>query len=408
MTSAPPFRESARAWAEVAAQSFGGPAAQIAVMHRVFVEQRRWIDEASFLAALQLCMILPGPEAQQLITWIGWRQHGLRGGLVAGWLFVLPGFVSLLALSVLTVGWGHTPAVGGLLFGLKAAVLALLVEAITRLSRRALQTRPMVLLAGVALLARLVGVPFPVLIVAAGLLGALRAPAPTVAPPPLTWGGPLRVGAVGLLLWLGPVAILAAITGGSSIWTQLGLFFAQAATLTFGGAYAVLGWVAEHAVADRGWLSTAEMMDGLGLAESTPGPLIQVVQHVGFLAASRSPGSLPPLLAGALGATLTTWVTFAPSFLWIFALAPQLEALRARPRWAAAVGTISAVVVGVVAELGIQFARSTLYRPENALPVDLLALGIAVTTGLALHRWPKHSLRVLAGAALVGIAARSL
>lgn len=406
--TAPTFRQSAAAWAEVAAQSFGGPAAQIAVMHRVFVEQRRFIDEASFLAALQLCMILPGPEAQQLITWIGWRQHGLRGGLVAGWLFVLPGFLSLMALSVLTVGWGHTPAVGGLLFGLKAAVLALLVEAITRLSRRALQGRAMVLLAGISLLARFLGVPFPLLILGAGLFGALRAPASPEPAAPLSWGGPLRVAAIGLPLWLGPVAILAVITGPSSIWTELGLFFAQAATLTFGGAYAVLGWVAEHAVADRGWLSTAEMMDGLGLAESTPGPLIQVVQHVGFLAASRSPGGLHALVAGALGATLTTWVTFAPSFLWIFALAPQLEALRARPRWAAAVGAISAVVVGVVVELGLQFAKATLYRPDHALPIDLLALGIAITTGLALHRWPKQSLRVLAGAALVGIAAHSL
>ena len=434
------FAEAARTWLRIGLLSFGGPAGQIAVMHRILVEEKRWIGEERFLHALSYCMLLPGPEAQQLATYIGWLLHGIRGGLVAGLLFVLPGFLAIMALSIAYVLWQQQPIVEGLFLGLKAAVIALVLEALLRIGKRALTSPAAVWMAGLALVALAVlRLPFPLIILAAGVAGYLRArfgwgsfaaaraiPASaTAAPPPiidasqLTQVQPSAVRALKLLalwlpLWFAPVLACAWLLGTGSTYTQLGVFFSKMAVVTFGGAYAVLTYVAQQAVERFAWVTPAQMLDGLGLAESTPGPLILVVQFVGFLAAYQIAGSEHPLLAGALGAALTVWVTFVPCFQWIFLGAPYIEALRGNVALASALAAITAAVVGVIANLALWFAVHVLFARIDAhgLP-DFMSLRVvpALLTGAALasmfiFKW--NLARTLAACAVLGAASTML
>jgi chromate transporter len=380
----PSFAEATRTWMRIGLLSFGGPAGQIAVMHRILVDEKRWIGEARFLHALNYCMLLPGPEAQQLATYIGWLLHGTRGGLVAGSLFVLPGFVAILALSFVYVLWQRQPLVEGVFLGLKAAVIAIVVQALIHIARRALTTsfaRVLAVLAftGVALL----HVPFPMVVAGAALAGyvaarrghpvaaptahatAADAPLPAIdaaAPAPArptAWRA-IKLLALWLPLWFAPVLLACALVGTGHVLTQLGVFFGKMAVVTFGGAYAVLAYVAQQAVERHAWLSPTQMVDGLALAESTPGPLILVLQFVGFLAAYQS-ATGNPLLAGVLGALITVWVTFVPCFMWIFLGAPHVENLRGNRALAGALAAITAAVVGVIANLALWFAVHVLF-----------------------------------------------
>ncbi len=443
-----PFGEAVRVWVRVAALSFGGPAGQIAVMHRIIVDEKRWIGEERFLHALNYCMLLPGPEAQQLAVYIGWLMHRTAGGLVAGLLFVLPGFVAIMALSWLYVGMGELGLVQGLFFGLKAAVLAVVLEAVVRVGRRALRNRVMIGVAAASFVAIFAyQVPFPAIILAAALLGFVGARArwspfltgggggaaggglsdrdsrlgdgtPAHARAALGWS--LRAAGVCLLLWLGPVLLLLGVLGTENVFAQIGVFFSKMAVVTFGGAYAVLAYVAQQAVETYGWLRPGEMLDGLGMAETTPGPLIMVLQFVGFMAGFRAPGALPPMLAGTLAGILATWVTFAPCFLWIFLGAPYIEALRGNRALGGALSAITAAVVGVILNLAIWFGLHVLFaelRPVAlagaTLDVPVLASAnlpaLALTLGalLALFRFKAGMIATLAVCALLGIAHRA-
>lgn len=444
-SSRPSFRDALKVWAKIGCLSFGGPAGQIALMHKELVEDRRWIGEQRFLHALNYCMLLPGPEAQQLATYIGWLMHRTAGGLAAGLLFVLPGAVVMLVLSILYALYRHVPLVDAAFFGVKAAVLAVVVQALLRISRRALKNRLMMAIAGLAFLAIYVlHVPFPLIILAAGLAGwAGSRMAPdlfrgaghggstadthgvvdrmfergelTHAEPSLRRAA--GVVAIWLPLWLGPVALLWVLFGSASVWTQIGSFFSLMAVVTFGGAYAVLAYVAQAAVDSFGWLSPAEMLDGLGLAETTPGPLVMVLQFVGFLAAFRSPGALDPVVAGGLGALLTLWVTFAPCFFWIFLGAPYVEALRGNRALSAALTAITAAVVGVILNLALWFALHVVFRQVISvdwlafrldLPVlfsiDWRAALLAVGAMVAMLRFNAGMLPTLAACAAAGMA----
>ena len=428
------LRKAARVWTQVAALSFGGPAGQIAVMQRLIVDERRWISQRRFLHALNYCMLLPGPEAQQLATYIGWLMHGWRGGLVAGGLFILPGFLSILALSVIYASLGHVPLVEAVFYRIKPAVLAIVVHALVRIGRRAL-AGPFLL--GIAALAFVAifgfDVPFPVIILSAALMGwlgdrlgiaSLRSsilpdldddPIPTDTVP---FRRTLATAFLWLAIWWVPVAALALVAGGGVLVTEA-VFFSKTALVTFGGAYAVLAYIAQVAVEDFGWLAPAEMLDGLGMAETTPGPLIQVVQFVGFMGAYRNPGALDPMLAGVAGSIVTTWVTYAPSFLWIFAGAPYVERLRGRRALTAALSAITAAVVGVILNLAVWFAVQTLFGETVALDtwglefdapawssIDPLAAAIAAFAALALFRFRWGILAALAVAAGFGAVAR--
>jgi chromate transporter len=443
--SHPSFPEAARVWARVAALSFGGPAGQIAVMHRILVEEKRWIGEHRFLHALNYCMLLPGPEAQQLAVYIGWLLHRTTGGLLAGTLFVLPGFLAIMGLSIVYALFGRVGVVQALFFGLKAAVLAIVLEAVVRIGRRALKNRVMVGIAAAAFVAIFfLGVPFPLIILAAALIGfvggraghpaflvggghgstkgkaiadaetALGEELPGHARPPLSWS--LKVAAVCLLLWLGPVALLLATLGTGHVFTEIATFFSKMAVVTFGGAYAVLAYVAQAAVETYGWLGPGEMLDGLGMAETTPGPLIMVTQFVGFMGAFRSPGALPPLLAGMLGGILTTWVTFVPCFLWIFLGAPFVETLRGNRALSAALAAITAAVVGVVLNLAVWFALHVLFAEVHKaqalglvldMPVlasvNLPALVLTLAALLAVFRFKVGMIPVLITCSIAGI-----
>jgi chromate transporter len=442
-----PFSEAVQVWTRVGLQSFGGPAGQIAVMHRILVDEQRWVSESRFLHALNYCMLLPGPEAQQLATYIGWLLHGYRGGLVAGVLFVLPGFVSILGLSILYALFQNVAFVAALLFGLKAAVLAVVVEAVIRIGKRVLKNGVMLFVATAAFVAIFFfNVPFPIIILTAAVFGLLGdrmrpdafeiikghqasraaeqsaspiADALDTSPPPHTFPSAaraLRVIGVCALLWATPIVLLVTLLGTANVFTEEAIFFSKAAVVTFGGAYAVLAYIAQQAVERYGWLLPGEMLDGLGMAETTPGPLIMVVQFVGFMGAYRNPGALDPLLAGVLGSLLTTWVTFVPCFLWIFLGAPFIEALRGKKWLNAALSTITAAVVGVVLNLAVWFALHTLFAEVGERQVGPLRLlvpalstlnvaALALTAGafVALFRFRTGMMVTLGVSALLGV-----
>jgi chromate transporter len=438
------FREALGVWVRVALLSFGGPAGQIAVMHRILVEEKRWISENRFLHALNYTMLLPGPEAQQLATYVGWLLHRMRGGLVAGSLFVLPGFLSILALSVLYTGFQDLTIIQALFFGLKPAVMAVVAAAVLNLGRRALKNKLMVAIAGLAFIAIFFfNVPFPLIVLAAGLSGFLGGRIwekqflvvsghkaaggqggdsdaligdVTVASgrPSLTHS--LRIVLVFGLVWFAPLAALAMYFGSEHVLVLAGIFFSKAAVVTFGGAYAVLAYIAQEAVQTYGWLQPGEMLDGLGMAETTPGPLIQVVQFVGYVGAYRNPGALDPFLAGILGSVVTTWVTFVPCFLWIFLGAPYIEHLRGNKSLSTALSGITAAVVGVVLNLAVWFSLHTLFGVVTETEIgairlyvptwstiDLASLAIAAGAFLALFRLKLSMLVTLAGSAAAGL-----
>jgi len=431
------FGEAVRVWARIALLSFGGPAGQIAVMHRVLVEERRWVSEARFLHALNYCMLLPGPEAQQLATYIGWLMHRTPGGLVAGGLFVLPGVVALMVLSWIYVIWGAVSVVAGLFFGLQAAVLAVVIEAVLRVGRRALKTRLAVVIAGLAFVALFAfAVPFPLVVLTAAIIGvaahrmgyAVGAPTPHAshgddrlgetipshATP--TVARAVRVASVWLPLWLGPVALLLVFAGAGNVFSRLAVFFSEVAVVTFGGAYAVLAYVAQEAVGTYHWVAPGEMLAGLGMAETTPGPLIMVVQYVGFLAGYRAPGVMPPLLAGTLAGLLVTWMTFTPCFLWVFLGAPYIEALRGARGLNAALSAVTAAVVGVVLNLAVWFGIHVVFHDTvpwrgYGFAIDLpiitsinpFATILAIAAALALFRFKFGVIQTLLGCSIAGV-----
>ncbi|HXC51623.1 MAG TPA: chromate efflux transporter [Candidatus Limnocylindrales bacterium] len=442
------FAEAARVWARVAALSFGGPAGQIAVMHRILVDEKKWIGDARFLHALNYCMLLPGPEAQQLAVYIGWLLHRTAGGLVAGLLFILPGFVSIMALSIVYAAYGNVGSVAALFFGMKAAVLAVVIEAVQRVGKRSLKSNEMRAVAVAAFIAVFVfDVAFPWIVLAAGLIGfagarlgvrafapgagghgaagsamlsdadsALGESMPAHARPSTVWS--LRMGTILLLLWLVPVILIVAMTGdrAHSAFADIAVFFSKMAVVTFGGAYAVLTYVAQQAVTGYGWLRATEMMDGLGMAETTPGPLIMVNQFVGFLAAFRNPGMFPPYVAGVLGAILTVWVTFTPCFLWIFLGAPYVETLRSNKALSGALATITAAVVGMIANLAVWFALHVMFREVHVIAgygatidvpvlasINVWSVVLFAGAAWAIFRAKKGMLGVLAVTALAGM-----
>jgi chromate transporter len=440
------FGDAFRVWLRVALLSFGGPAGQIAVMHRILVEEKRWIGEHRFLHALNYCMLLPGPEAQQLATYVGWLMHRTAGGVMAGVLFVLPGVISIMALSIVYALFGKVGIIAALFFGLKAAVLAVVLQAVVRIGTKALKNSAMVGLAALAFVAIFFfAIPFPVIVLSAGLIGFFGGRAgvpafqvggghgpsqggrhvadadallgedlPEHARP--TVARALRVSAICLALWLVPVAGLVATLGSSNIFSQIATFFSTMAVVTFGGAYAVLAYVAQQAVENYGWLQPGEMLDGLGMAETTPGPLIMVLQFVGFMGAYRDPGSLSPLLAGTLGGLLATWVTFVPCFLFIFLGAPYIEKLRGNQALHGALSAITAAVVGVVLNLAIWFAIHTMFQetwPVRGLgfafdapvlaSVDIWALLLSAAAVVAMFRFKTGMIPTLAACSGAGV-----
>ena len=448
MTALPTFGEALKLWAYIGCVNFGGPAGQIALMHKLLVDEKKWIGDARFFHALNYCMLLPGPEAQQLATYVGWLMHGVKGGLAAGLLFVLPGACVMLGLSILYVNYAELTFVGAIFYGVKAAVLAIVIEAIVRIARRAFTGAAMIWIAAGAFAALFFfATPFPLVVVAAALIGFIgfryapdqframghaaqadgagnecavdaafargelshtRASRRATAITTATW----------LAIWLLPVGVLLAAFGNDNVFAKLALFFSQMSLVTFGGAYAVLAYVAQEAVATYHWLTAPEMLEGLALAETTPGPLILVLQHVGFLAAFRQAGNAP-LLAGILGAVVTLWVTFVPSFLWIFAGAPYAERVRENQALSAALAAITAAVVGVILNLAIWFALHVLFASVNEITVgplhlhvpklaslDPIALALAAAASIALLRFKLPILALLALSAALGVIAK--
>ncbi|HTO33578.1 MAG TPA: chromate efflux transporter, partial [Pararhizobium sp.] len=415
-----------KVWAKIGLLSFGGPAGQIALMHKELVEERRWISESRFLHALNFCMLLPGPEAQQLATYIGWLLHGTRGGIVAGLLFILPGFFVILGLSSAYALFHQTDWLSSLFFGLKAAVLAIVIEAVIRMGRRALKTRFSLIVAGLAFAALfLFDLPFPLVVLAAGVAGyiATRMQADTgenavaaaakraMADKPsvidagfpdhaTNWGRTVRVLCLWLALWIAPFMLIAGVIGFDNVYLAIGLFFSKMAVVTFGGAYAVLAYVAQQAVETYHWLKPGEMLDGLALAETTPGPLVLVLSFVGFMAAFREPLGLDPLWAGMLGATLATWVTFAPCFLWIFLGAPYVETLRNNRALSGALAAISAAVTGVILNLAVWFGLHVLFAEVARYAAGPLSLPLPVWQSF---QWPAFLLTLLAAVLLLGL-----
>lgn len=397
----PSFAEATRDFARIGLLSFGGPAAQIALMHRVIVDERKWLTEQQYLSALSFCMLLPGPEAMQLATYAGWRLHGVTGGLAAGLLFVIPGAVVVLALSIVYALFGKVPFVEAIFFGIKAAVLVIVVEALLRVSKRALALPEHWVIAGLTFIAIFaLNVPFPLVVAAAALFGFFRAPSAAVGslsrPHGVPIGDTIRTTLIWLLIWFAPLFLVAAVFGLNSVLTQLGWFFSKLAVVTFGGAYAVLTYMAQDVVTKFGWLSAGQMMDGLGLAETTPGPLILVTEFVGFLAGYQhgAGGGQPALWAGVLGAMIALWATFAPCFLWIFAGAPYIEWITAQPRLKGALTAITAAVVGVILNLAVWFALHVFFSEVKVLNVGLFKLW---TPTLATLDWRVMILAALSG-----------
>lgn len=428
---APPLAEVFHAFLKIGLLSFGGPAGQIAMMHRILVEEKAWISESRFLHGLNFCTLLPGPEAMQLATYVGWLLHGVRGGVIAGTLFVAPGFLVIVGLSAAYALFQHADWFASLFFGLKAAVLAIVLEAVLRVARKSLRTRAAYLVATASFFALFVlRVPFPLVVFGAGMIGYLRRdlfvtgameyqPVLTRRASDAGWSHVVRTLVIWCALWVAlPLALVIAL-GGSSIVLPLSLFFSKMAVVTFGGAYAVLAYVAQAAVETFGWLKPGQMIDGLALAETTPGPLILVLTFVGFQAAFQAPGGLAPLLSGIIGAVVTTWVTFIPCFLWIFLGAPYLEVVRRNARLSGALAGIGAAVVGVILNLSLWFAMQTLFRQVGesvAGPVrmswpvwntvDVPALSIAVVAMVAMFGLNQGMVRVLALCAVLGFAVR--
>ncbi|MDP2124222.1 MAG: chromate efflux transporter [Parvibaculum sp.] len=435
------FAEAFRVWTRIGFLSFGGPAGQIALMHRILVEEKKWLSEPQFLHALNFCMLLPGPEAQQLATYAGWLLHGIRGGLAAGLMFILPGVAVMLGLSVLYAAYADLGLVEALFFGIKAAVFAVVIEALIRISKRMLKSVALYALAGAAFAAIFFfDVPFPLVVGAAaafGLIAARSAPgvfgsllaakddneseAEAPAHTRTTAGRTIAVALVGGFVWLGPVVALLLALGTGHVFAQEAVFFSKMAVVTFGGAYAVLAYVAQEAVQFYGWLNPGEMLDGLGLAETTPGPLILVLQFVGYLAAYRDAGGLDPVLAGIIGALITVWVTFAPCFLWIFLGAPYVERLRKVALLNAAFAAITAAVVGVILNLALWFGLHVLFGTVEELRVSVFRLwvpelatldpwALALSAGalVAMLRFHIGMLPVLGVSAALGLAIKLL
>jgi chromate transporter len=436
------FAEAFSVWLRIALLSFGGPAGQIAVMHRIVVDEKRWVSESRFLHALNYCMLLPGPEAQQLATYIGWLMHRTAGGLMAGGLFIVPGVICIMVLSWIYAAFGNVGVVAALFFGLKAAVLAIVLQAVVRVGSRALKNSLMRWLAAIAFLAIFfLDVPFPVIVFAAGLIGYAGGRAGLAAFNIASGHGPagngdgdsllgdelpaharpsvrqsLTAAAIWLVLWLTPVVVLLVMFGSGNVFSQIAVFFSKMAMVTFGGAYAVLAYVAQQAVESYHWLKPGEMLDGLGMAETTPGPLIMVLQFVGFMAAFRTPGSLSPMLAGTLGGLLATWVTFTPCFLWIFLGAPFVETLRGNKALGAALAAITAAVVGVILNLAVWFAIHTMFREVSPLrafgvgfdapvlaSINIWAAALSVAAVIAVFRFKAGMLPTLVACSLAGV-----
>ncbi len=411
----PSFAEATRFWTKLGFVSFGGPAGQIAILHRETVERRRWLDEREFTRALNFCMLLPGPEALQLAIFLGWKLHGIRGGLVAGLGFVLPAVLLLFALSYVYVAHGSLAWVSALLYGLKAAVVALVLQAIARIARRALKSTLHVVLAVASFVAlEFARVPFPVVLLVAAALGAYlaRHAAPdegaVATATAVRRAQSARVAAVGLALWLFPLLVVAATLGGASLWTTVYLFFTKAALVTFGGAYAVLGYVTSQLVDKLAWVTADQSVAGLALAETTPGPLIIVLQFMGFMAGWNQPGPLSPLGSALLAGALATWATFLPSFVFILLGAPYVERLTRNVRIAGALGAITAAVVGVIATLALLLAQVVLFPDGWRAAPDWNAVLIALAAWFLLERARWSLGPVLLAAAASGLLLRLL
>jgi chromate transporter len=428
------FGEALRVWFKIGCIGFGGPAGQIALMHRILVDEKKWVDESRYLHALNFCMLLPGPEAQKLATYVGWLLHGIRGGLAAGILFVLPGALVMLGVSLLYALGRGVAVVDGALFGIKAAVLVIVVEALIRIGRRSLKTRLLIVLAGFAFVGIFfLDLPFPLIIVAAatvgflvarsspGLIGLKAGEVAGVEPAPGRWRQAGLAVAVGLVLWWAPVALAAVMFGVEHVLVDIGLFFSKLAVVSFGGAYALLAYMAQEAVETYRWMTAPEMVDGLGLAETLPGPLIKITQFVGFLGAYRDAAPFTPVVAGIIGSVLTTWVTFVPPMLLIFAGAPFIEQLRSNQRLSGALAAITAAVVGVILNLTVWFVLHVLFgRVEemragplrwysiDVSTLDTVALALALVAAVLAFRLHRGLLEMIAVMAALGVVVRLL
>ncbi len=403
ISRAPSFSEALRVWTRIGLLSFGGPTAQIALMHKLLVDEKRWLNEQQFLSALSFCMLLPGPEAMQLATYAGWRQHGVKGGLAAGLLFVLPGAVLVFALAAIYAAFGQVSWVQAIFFGIKAAVLIIVVEALLRVARRALHHPVHWWLAGLSFTAIFfLALPFPLVIATAAGIGFLLSARmgtkvdPSIATSVIDVGATLRTISLWLVIWITPILLVLFAFGADHVLTKLGVFFSKLAVVTFGGAYAVLAYMGQEVVQNHGWLDAGEMLDGLGLAETTNGPLILVTEFVGYLAAYRFGGG-PAWLMGMAGALLALWATFAPCFLWIFAGAPYIERLQTMPRLKGALSGVTAAVVGVILNLSVWFGLHVFFDKVDPTKAGSLTLWIPDFTTL---NWAAVVLAAIAGIAL--------
>ena len=422
----PSFREAFNFWLKLGFISFGGPAGQIAIMQTELVEKRRWISQSRFLHALNFCMLLPGPEAQQLAIYIGWLMHRTWGGIVAGALFVIPSVFILWGLSFVYAAYGNIPWIAAVFYGLKPAVMAIVAVAVIRIGRKALKNATMWTIAALAFVAIFFfEVPFPLIVLSAGFLGLIGGlfwketfaissghgshsdgasvlsddDASDHSQP--SWTRALKIVLIGFALWWIPILLAGVWHGWDGTLFREGVFFSKAAVVTFGGAYAVLPYVAQQAVEQHGWLQTGQMMDGLGLAETTPGPLIMVLQFVGFMGGWNQPGALPPLVAATTGALLTTWATFVPCFIWIFVGAPHIERLRGNTALTAALSTVTAAVVGVVLNLAVWFGLHVIF--PDGVRVDWIAVALSAVAFVGMLKWKWDVIAVIIGGAIAGL-----